>query len=85
MKTQVYFVPIAFCCPRCGQKVESKDGQIFCHCISLPYRGRLDGVIPAPNEIIPLIRERGEIDIATLVEETAFRWERLIARQSGEL
>jgi len=78
---KIYFVPIAFSCPRCRQEVESKDGQIFCDCISVPYKGRLDGVIPRPDEIIPLMREGREIDVDTLVEETAFRWGRLVARQ----
>jgi hypothetical protein len=70
---RTYFNPIAFCCPHCQQKVTSKAGQIFCRCISVEYKGRLDGVIPRPDEIIPLMREGTRIDVVTLVEETAFR------------
>jgi hypothetical protein len=84
MNSRTSLIPVAFCCPRCRQKVESNDGQIFCDCITVPYPGRLDGVIPRPSDIIPLMREGRRIDVVTLVEETAFRWERLVARQKGE-
>jgi hypothetical protein len=79
---RTYFLPIAFCCPRCQQEVKSKDEKIFCDCISVPYKGRLDGVIPKPDEIIPLIREGTEIDASPV--GASFRWGRLVARQSGD-
>jgi hypothetical protein len=82
---RTYLVPIAFHCPCCKRKVKSKGEQIFCHCISIPYKGRLDGVIPRPDEIIPSMIEGKRIDVLTLVEETAFRWGRLVARQRSEL
>ncbi len=85
------FLPVFWRCPICHEEVKTlnnEGSQVGCKCITVSYDGRrlggIDGIIPGPGDLIPRWREGKSVDYADIQEETAFRWERLVAQIRAE-
>jgi len=85
-------LPIRFDCPHCGQPVERKndDGSLIgCGCIEVSYGPQclidgISGIIPTPDDILPRKIEGQTVDVEDIIEETSFRWGRLVASKKGQ-
>lgn len=84
---KVILLPIHFCCPYCGQVVKTLNptgDRVGCACVTVSYDQHglagCRGIIPTPAEILPKLQAGENLNLASITEETAFRWGCLVER-----